>query len=107
MCREFRSSCCSGGVGLTPTAANYVIHFARCGTQRWRISARTRKPKWPNSRCSRVPASGKYPTFAEQSFYLLLDALIARKRAQSEDALTPADASGEEMTALLSGTLGA
>jgi hypothetical protein len=48
----------------------------------------------------------KHPVFGDQSFDLLLDALLERKRAQSEDALTPPDASVEDVNALFNGATG-
>lgn len=49
----------------------------------------------------------KHPVFGDQSFDLLLDALLKRKRAQSEDALTPSDVSSEDVNALFSEAMGA
>lgn len=72
---------CAGRVGLTLTAANHVIHLTR----------------WWN------PAVEDQCTARVNR---LLDALLARKHAQSEDTLAPAEASGDELNSLFSGATG-
>jgi hypothetical protein len=97
----------AGGVGLTLTAANHVIHLGRWWNPAVEDQCTDRVNRIGQTREVHVyfPLA-KHPVFGDQSFDLLLDALLERKRAQSEDALTPPDASVEDVNALFNGATG-
>jgi SNF2 family DNA or RNA helicase len=81
----------AGGVGLTLTAANHVVHLSRwwnpavedqCSDRVYRIGQR-------RDVTIHHPLA-IHPTFQDQSFDLLLDALLERKRSLSRHVLSPA-----------------
>jgi SNF2 family DNA or RNA helicase len=91
----------AGGVGLTLTAANHVIHLARWWNPAVEDQCTDRVNRIGQTRDVHVYLPlARHPVFGEQSFDLLLDALLARKRVHSEDTLAPAEVSTKEMSEL-------
>jgi len=97
----------AGGVGLTLTAANHVIHLSRwwnpavedqCTDRAYRIGQD--KPVTVHLMLA------KHPTYGAQSFDLMLHQLLERKRALSREALTPVAFDKKDADALLTGLLG-
>lgn len=96
----------AGGVGLTLTAANHVVHLARWWNPAVEDQCTDRVNRIGQKRDVHVYLPlAKHPVFGEQSFDLLLDGLLMRKRAQSEDALSPGDMSSDDVTALFSSAM--
>ena len=89
----------AGGVGLTLTAANHVIHLSRwwnpavedqCTDRIYRIGqGRTVKVYYPMA---------VHPEIGGSSFDIKLNALLERKRAMSRDLLVPPVLAGDEST---------
>lgn len=98
----------AGGVGLTLTAANHVVHLSRwwnpavedqCTDRVYRIG-QTREVN------VYVPLA-IHPLYGEASFDVQLDQLLASKRSLSRTLLAPAVATDEELKDLLNRTIAA
>ena len=86
----------AAGIGLTITAANHVIHLSRW----WNPAVEDQC----NDRCYRIGQQRKvtvhiplaeHPDFADSSFDIRLDQLLARKRSLSRDMLAPPVSEGD------------
>lgn len=95
----------AGGVGLTLTAANHVVHLSRwwnpavedqCSDRVYRIGQK-------NPVHIYYPLA-KHPQVGEYSFDLKLDALISRKRSLNKRVLAPTSSSELELDALYGDT---
>lgn len=96
----------AGGVGLTLTAANHVIHLSRwwnpavedqCTDRAYRIGQdRTVDVYYPLA---------IHPSFPESSFDVNLHQLLQRKRALSRELLAPAAASKDDLKDLFNATI--
>jgi hypothetical protein len=99
----------AGGVGLTLTAANHVIHLSRwwnpavedqCTDRIYRMGQE--KPVHVYYPMAKHPS----PDLADYSFDLTLDALLDRKRALSRDMLVPPILPGVDEGELFAATIG-
>ncbi len=96
----------AGGVGLTLTAANHVIHLSRwwnpavedqCTDRVFRIGQN-------NSIHVYFPMA-RHPRFGNHSFDLKLDELITRKRDMNQRILSPTTANNEDVQELYRSTI--
>ena len=96
----------AGGVGLTVTAANHVIHLSRwwnpavedqCTDRVFRIGQRRAVHVY-------LPLA-RHPRFREYSFDLKLDSLMARKRDMNRRVLAPTAATGGDVHDLYRSTM--
>ncbi len=96
----------AGGVGLTLTAANHVIHLSRwwnpavedqCTDRVFRIGQRQTVHVY-------LPLA-RHPRFGEYSFDLKLDSLMDRKREMNRQVLAPAAATGGDVQELYRSTM--
>ena len=96
----------AGGVGLTLTAANHVIHLSRwwnpavedqCTDRVFRIGQRRTVHVY-------VPLA-RHPRFGDYSFDLKLDSLMERKREMNRQVLAPAAATGGDVRDLYQSTM--
>jgi hypothetical protein len=96
----------AGGVGLTLTAANNVIHLSRwwnpavedqCTDRVFRIGQEQPVNVY-------IPMS-IHPTLGDSSFDVNLHSLLARKRALSREILTPPVAAASELDDLLKSSI--
>lgn len=96
----------AGGVGLTLTAANHVIHLSRwwnpavedqCSDRVYRIGQE--QPV-----CIHFPIA-IHPQLGESSFDVKLDLLLERKRQLSRDLLAPSSATDEDLQNLWRDTI--
>ena len=96
----------AGGVGLTLTAANHVIHLSRwwnpavedqCTDRTYRIGQR-------NSVRVYLPLA-RHPGFGDYSFDVKLDELMERKRAMNRSVLAPVSVSEHDVNHLLTDTI--
>ena len=96
----------AGGVGLTLTAANHVIHLSRwwnpavedqCTDRVFRIGQRRAVHVY-------VPLA-RHPRFGDYSFDLKLDSLMERKREMNRRVLAPAAATGGDVQDLYRSTM--
>lgn len=96
----------AGGVGLTLTAANHVIHLSRwwnpavedqCTDRVFRIGQRRTVHVY-------VPLA-RHPRFGDYSFDLKLDSLMERKREMNRRVLAPAAATGGDVQELYRSTM--
>ncbi len=96
----------AGGVGLTLTAANHVIHLSRwwnpavedqCTDRVFRIGQRRTVHVY-------LPLA-RHPRFGEYSFDLKLDSLMERKRAMNRRVLAPTTATERDVQDLYRSTM--
>ena len=96
----------AGGVGLTLTAANHVIHLSRwwnpavedqCTDRVFRIGQRRAVHVY-------LPLA-RHPRFGEYSFDLKLDNLMERKRERNRRVLAPTAATGGDVNDLFRSTM--
>ena len=96
----------AGGVGLTVTAANHVIHLSRwwnpavedqCTDRVFRIGQRRAVHVY-------LPLA-RHPRFGEYSFDLKLDSLMARKRDMNRRVLAPTGTTGGDVHDLYRSTM--
>ncbi len=100
----------AGGVGLTITAANHVIHLSRWWNPAVEDQATDRVYRIGQNRPVTVHlplAIHPDPTLGAASFDLRLDALLSRKRRLSEDLLLPVDGGDADLGGLFDEILGA
>jgi hypothetical protein len=93
----------AGGVGLTLTAANHVVHVSRWWNPAVEDQATDRVHRIGQMREVHVHfpmAVHPDPVIGETSFDLRLDALIARKRALTRDLLLPPESTDDDLAAL-------
>src|SRR5690606_34993763 len=93
----------AGGVGLTLTAANHVIHLSRWWNPAVEDQATDRVFRIGQTRDVHVHlpmAVHPDPAIREASFDLRLNALIERKRKLTRDLFLPPDASEGELSDL-------
>lgn len=98
----------AGGVGLTITAANHVIHLTRWWNPAVEDQATDRVYRIGQDRPVTVHLPlAVHPDLAltEASFDLRLDALLSRKRQLSEDLLLPVEEGDEDLTGLFGAIL--
>lgn len=99
----------AGGVGLTITAANHVIHLSRWWNPAVEDQATDRVYRIGQSRPVTVHlplAVHPDPTLAAASFDLRLDGLLSRKRKLSEDLLLPVEGDAADLSGLFDAVLG-
>ncbi len=96
----------AGGVGLTLTAANHVIHLSRWWNPAVEDQATDRIYRIGQTRPVHVyyPIA-IHPTLGEHSFDLKLHALIERKRQLSRSLLVPPSAGSDEINRLFKETV--
>lgn len=96
----------AGGVGLTLTAANHVIHLSRwwnpavedqCTDRVFRIGQR-------QTVCVYLPIA-RHPEFGDFSFDIRLDSLMEGKRDMNRRVLAPTAASNEDVSSLYRSTV--
>jgi superfamily II DNA or RNA helicase len=93
----------AGGVGLTLTSANHVVHLSRWWNPAVEDQATDRVFRIGQTRDVHVYlplAVHPEPAIRESSFDLRLDALIERKRQLTRDLFLPPDADESELTDL-------
>ena len=96
----------AAGVGLTLTAANHVVHLTRWWNPAVEDQCTDRVYRIGQARDVHVHLPlAIHPRFAEQSFDLNLDRLLARKRALSATVLIPPVASENDLARLAQETL--
>jgi SNF2 family DNA or RNA helicase len=96
----------AGGVGLTLTAANHVIHLSRWWNPAVEDQSTDRVYRIGQQRDVHVyyPIA-VHPQFGEHSFDIKLHDLIEKKRALSKSLLVPPSASSDEVNQLFSQTV--
>lgn len=95
----------AGGVGLTLTAANHVIHLARWWNPAVEDQCTDRVVRIGQKRTAHVYLPlARHPRFGEYSFDLKLDSLLQRKRDMNRRVLAPTAASDEDMRGLYRST---
>ncbi len=88
----------AGGVGLTLTAANHVIHLSRWWNPAVEDQCTDRAHRIGQKRQVRVYLPlARHPRLGEHSFDLKLDQLLKRKRAMNRSVLAPAAPTGDEL----------
>jgi HJR/Mrr/RecB family endonuclease len=96
----------AGGVGLTLTSANHVIHLSRwwnpavedqCTDRAFRIGQ--------HKKVSVYHPIAVHPDYGEHSFDVTLDQLLLKKRAMSQAVLSPTALSAEDIKELYRATL--
>ncbi len=98
----------AGGVGLTITSANHVIHLSRWWNPAVEDQATDRVYRIGQTRPVTVHlplAVHPDPSITSASFDLRLDALLSRKRRLSEDLLMPVEGSEQELSDLFGDVL--
>ena len=91
----------AGGVGLTLTAANHVIHLSRWWNPAVEDQCTDRIFRIGQDRTAHVYLPlARHPRFAEYSFDLKLDNLLQRKRDMNRRVLAPTAASAEDFKGL-------
>jgi hypothetical protein len=93
----------AGGVGLTITAANHVIHLSRWWNPAVEDQATDRVYRIGQTKdvFVHIPlAVHPDPSLSEASFDLRLDALIERKRTLTRDLFLPAEANDHDLAGL-------
>ncbi|MGE3841401.1 MAG: DEAD/DEAH box helicase [Vicinamibacterales bacterium] len=96
----------AGGVGLTITEANHVIHLSRWWNPAVEDQATDRVYRIGQRRPVHVYTPlAVHPTYGEASFDLRLHELLERKRSLSRDLLAPPDATSAELEGLYRDTL--
>ncbi|MDE0626994.1 MAG: SNF2-related protein [Bryobacterales bacterium] len=95
----------AGGVGLTLTAANHVIHLSRWWNPAVEDQCTDRIFRIGQERTAHVYLPlARHPRFGEYSFDLKLDNLLQRKRDMNRRVLAPTAASAEDMSSLYRST---
>ncbi len=98
----------AGGVGLTLTAANHVIHLSRWWNPAVEDQATDRVYRIGQDKPVTVHLPlALHPAYGEGSFDAKLDVLLSRKRKLSQDLLGAPEPSQDELAALLEETLSA
>lgn len=97
----------AGGVGLTLTAANHVIHLARWWNPAVEDQCTDRVYRIGQERTVHVHhVLAEHPQFGEHSFDLRLAALLERKRELNRTVLAPALAGNADLEDLYAETVG-
>lgn len=92
----------AGGVGLTLTAANHVIHLSRWWNPAVEDQCTDRVYRIGQTREVQVHlVLAEHPGYGQRSFDHKLDALLERKRSLSRAALAPVAFTGDDAGALL------
>ena len=95
----------AGGVGLTLTAANHVIHLSRWWNPAVEDQCTDRIFRIGQDRTAHVYLPlARHPRFGEYSFDLKLDNLLQRKRDMNRRVLAPTAASAEDFRGLYRST---
>ena len=95
----------AGGVGLTLTAANHVIHLSRWWNPAVEDQCTDRIFRIGQERTAHVYLPlARHPRFGDFSFDLKLDSLLHRKRDMNRRVLAPTAASAEEVRGLYRST---
>lgn len=96
----------AGGVGLTLTAANHVIHLSRWWNPAVEDQCTDRAFRIGQERTVHVYLPlAKHPRFGEYSFDLKLDSLMERKREMNRQVLAPAAATRTDVSDLYKSTM--
>ncbi|MYA63553.1 MAG: DEAD/DEAH box helicase [Gemmatimonadetes bacterium] len=96
----------AGGVGLTVTAANHVIHLSRWWNPAVEDQCTDRVFRIGQQRTVHVYVPlARHPRFGDYSFDLKLDSLMERKRAMNRRVLAPAAATGGDVQELYRSTM--
>ncbi len=96
----------AGGVGLTLTAANHVIHLSRWWNPAVEDQCTDRAFRIGQERTVHVYLPlAKHPRFGEFSFDLKLDSLMERKREMNRQVLAPAAATPADVSDLYKSTM--
>ena len=96
----------AGGVGLTLTAANHVIHLSRWWNPAVEDQCTDRVYRIGQNRTVHVYVPlAKHPQFGDYSFDLKLDSLMERKREMNRRVLAPAAATGADVQELYRSTM--
>ena len=96
----------AGGVGLTLTAANHVIHLSRWWNPAVEDQCTDRVFRIGQDRTVHVYLPlAKHPRFGEYSFDLKLDGLMERKREMNRQVLAPTVATGADVSDLYHSTM--
>lgn len=96
----------AGGVGLTLTAANHVIHLSRWWNPAVEDQCTDRVYRIGQHRTVNVYLPlAVHPSFGEFSFDLKLDGLMERKREMNRQVLAPCGATSADVSALFHSTL--
>ena len=95
----------AGGVGLTLTAANHVVHLSRWWNPAVEDQCTDRVFRIGQKRTVHVYLPlARHPRFGEYSFDLKLDSLLERKRDLNRRVLAPTAAADEDITSLFRST---
>jgi hypothetical protein len=98
----------AGGVGLTITGANHVIHLGRWWNPAIEDQATDRVYRIGQQKPVRVYTPlAVHPDYGDASFDVRLDQLLQQKRSLSQELLAPPEASAHELEDLLKGVVGA
>jgi SNF2 family DNA or RNA helicase len=98
----------AGGVGLTITGANHVIHLGRWWNPAIEDQATDRVYRIGQKKPVHVYTPlAVHPQFGDASFDVRLDELLQRKRALSQELLAPPEASKGDLENLLRDVVGA
>ena len=96
----------AGGVGLTLTAANHVIHLSRWWNPAVEDQCTDRVYRIGQERSVNIHyPMAIHPVTPDSSFDVNLHALLDRKRRLSRELLSPSDASRSELDELLGATI--
>jgi hypothetical protein len=96
----------AGGVGLTITSANHVIHLSRWWNPAVEDQATDRVYRIGQERPVHVHVPlAVHPTLGDATFDIRLDALLNRKRSLSRGLLAPATASERDLNQLFQETV--
>lgn len=95
----------AGGVGLTLTAANHVIHLSRWWNPAVEDQCTDRIFRIGQERTVHVYLPlARHPQFGEYSFDLKLDSLLKRKREMNRRVLAPTASTSEDVSSLYRST---
>ena len=98
----------AGGVGLTITEANHVIHLSRWWNPAVEDQATDRVYRIGQTKPVHVHVPmAVHPTYGDSSFDIRLESLLQRKRALSRGLLAPPTATADELARLYRETTGA
>lgn len=98
----------AGGVGLTITGANHVIHLGRWWNPAIEDQATDRVYRIGQQKPVHVYTPlAVHPDYGDASFDVRLDQLLQQKRSLSQELLAPPEASAHELEDLLKGVVGA
>lgn len=96
----------AGGVGLTLTAANHVVHLSRWWNPAVEDQCTDRVFRIGQHRTVHVYLPlARHPRFGDYSFDLKLDSLMERKREMNRRVLAPAAATGGDVQELYRSTM--